>query len=118
MGNKIIGFIYDGSLEKRPKKLQNNVFVWYLPKRIKLRPEFMKLSVRMPELIIATCIFYPHFVKMDFVGKAFNISQQTTFAMLVSLLTYCRKYILNWLIEVQILFLQYAKNKSSVSLLP
>ena len=54
MDDKIIEFIYDSSLQKRLKKLQNNVFVLYSPKRIKLRPgEFinvdMELSVRMPQ---------------------------------------------------------------------
>ena len=123
MVDEIIELIYNSSLQKRPKKLQNNVFVLYFPKRIKLRPvEFinvdMKLPVRIPEEIIAACVLQ-HFVQMDFLWKAFNIFQQTTtLAMLVSLLTYRGKYILNWLIEVQILFFQYAKDKGFVSLQP
>ena len=56
----------------------------------------MKLSVCIPEQIIAACILLPILCKIDFVWKAFNISQQiTTLAMLVSLLTYHGKYILN-----------------------
>ena len=48
---------------KQTKKLQNNVFVLYSPKRIKLRPgEFinvdMELSVRMPQTI-AACVLLP-----------------------------------------------------------
>ena len=48
-------------MQERPKKLQNNVFVLYSPKRIKLRPgEFinvdMKLSVRLPEQTIGACV--------------------------------------------------------------
>ena len=63
MGDKIIEFIYDGSLQKRPKKLQN-IFLLYSSKRIKLRlREFMnvgmKLSVHMPEQIIAACMLLP-----------------------------------------------------------
>ena len=36
MGFRIIEFIYN-SLQKRPKKLQNNASVLYAPKGIKLR---------------------------------------------------------------------------------
>ena len=57
----------------------------------------MKLSVRMPEKIIAACILLPthqHLVKMDLIWKALNISQQiTTFATQTDLLTYHGKYI-------------------------
>ena len=61
---KIIEFIFDSSLQKQPKKFQNNVFVLHSPKRIKVRPgEFinvdMKLSVRMPQQIIAACVLLP-----------------------------------------------------------
>ena len=64
MVDKIIELIYNSSLQKRPKKLQNNVFMLYFPKRIKLRPgEFinvdMKLPVRIPEEIIAACVLLP-----------------------------------------------------------
>ena len=55
---------------------------------------------------------------MDFVWKAFNISQITIFAMQVNPLTYHGKYILNWLIEVRISLFQYPKDKSSVFLQP
>ena len=68
MCDKITEFIYDGSLQKRHKKLQDNVFVLYLSKRIKLRPgEFinvdMKLSVHTHEQIIAACILLPTLTK-------------------------------------------------------
>ena len=68
MGDKIIKFIYDGSLQKLPKKLQNSVFVLYSLKRIKRQPgEFingdMKLSVHTPEQIITTCILLPTVTK-------------------------------------------------------
>ena len=41
MGDKIIEFIYQRSLQKRPppKKKQNNAFVLDLPTRIKLQHE-------------------------------------------------------------------------------
>ena len=80
----------------------------------------MKLSIRMAEQLLLHAYFYQNFEKMDFLWKGFNICQQTTttFEMLVSLLTNRGKYILNWLIEVQVLFFQYTKDKSSLSLLP
>ena len=73
----------------------------------------MKLSVR-----VCMSTFTNTFTKIDFVWKAFNISQPTTttFAMQVNLLTYHGKYILKWLIEVRILFFQYTKDKSSAFL--
>ena len=86
--------------------MQNNVFVLYLPKRIKLQPgEFinadMKLSVRLPEQIIAECLLLPTLCKNGLGMESFQyISATTTFSMLANLLTYRRKYILNWLIEV------------------
>ena len=65
MSNKVIEFIYDKTL-KRPKKLQNNVFVLYLPERIRLQlEEFkkvdMKLSIRLPEQIITSWVLKPSF---------------------------------------------------------
>ena len=63
--------------------------------------------------------FYQQLVKTGLEWKVFNISQQTTtFATQTNLSTYHGKYILNWLTEVQVLFFQYAENKSSDSLLP
>ena len=81
MDDKIIKFIYDSSLQKRPKKLQNNIFVLYLPKRIKLRPgEFinvdMKLSVCLPEQIIVACVLLPTFCKNGLcIGSFWYISK-------------------------------------------
>ena len=68
MGDKIIEFIYDGSLQKGQEKFQKNVFVLYSPKRIKLRPGElinvnMKLPVRIPEQIIAACVLLPTLCK-------------------------------------------------------
>ena len=61
MIDKIIEFIYEASFQKRPKKLQNHVFVLCSPKRIKPQPgEFinvdMKLSIHTLEQIITACI--------------------------------------------------------------
>ena len=77
MGDKIIEFVYHDSLQKRPKNLQNNVFVLYSPKRIKLRKrEIMnvnkKLSVHMPEQIIAACVILPILCKNGLSMKSFQ----------------------------------------------
>ena len=61
--NGNIEFTYDKTI-KRPKRLQNNVFVLYSPKRIKTQPgEFknMKLSTHLRENIITTCLLLPSF---------------------------------------------------------
>ena len=77
MSDKIIEFVYNSSLQKRPKKLQNNVFVLYLPKRIKLRPEEfinveMKQSFCLPKQIIATCILLPTLCKNGLCTESFQ----------------------------------------------
>ena len=64
MVDKINEFIYNRSFQKRPKKLQNNVFVVYSLRSIKLWPGElinvdMKLLVCMPEQTIAACILWP-----------------------------------------------------------
>ena len=53
---------------KRPKKLRNIVFVLYSPERIRLQPGElknvdMKLSIRLQNEIIATCVLLPSFSK-------------------------------------------------------
>ena len=65
MGNKVFEFVYNKTL-KRPKKLQNNLFVLYLLERIRLQPgEFkrvgMKLSIHLPEQIITACTLLSSF---------------------------------------------------------
>ena len=60
---KIIEFIY-GGLQKRLKQLESNVFVLYLPERIKLQPgEFkhvnMKVVACVPEQTVAACVLLP-----------------------------------------------------------
>ena len=67
MSNRFIEFIYDKTL-KRPKKLRNIVFVLYSPERIRLQPGElknvdMKLSIRLQNEIIATCVLLPSFSK-------------------------------------------------------
>ena len=69
ISNKIMEFIYDKTL-KRPKKLWNNAFVLYSPERIQLQPgEFkkinMKLSVHLPDQLIAACILFSSFSKNE-----------------------------------------------------
>ena len=63
--NGNIEFIYDKTI-KRPKRLQNNVFLLYSPERIKIQPgEFkktdMKCSTHLRENIITTCLLSPLF---------------------------------------------------------
>ena len=72
MDDKIITSIYNSSLQKRPKKLQNNVFKLYIyiSKRIKLQPGHFinvdkKLFICLNELLLYA-YFYQLFVKMDF----------------------------------------------------
>ena len=77
MSVNIIEFIYNSSLQKRPKKLQNNVFVLYSPKRTKLLPgKFMnvdmKLSVCLPKEIIAAFILLPTLCKNGFCMESFQ----------------------------------------------
>ena len=64
---KIVEFIYDKMI-KRPKRLWNNVFVLYLPERIRLQPgETAKLDVKIsicpPNQIIFGCTLLPIFCK-------------------------------------------------------
>ena len=63
MSNRFIEFIYNKTL-KRPKKLRNNVFVLYSPESIRLqlgelKKVDMKLPIRLPNKIIATCVVLP-----------------------------------------------------------
>ena len=60
--NGNIEFIYDKTI-KRPKRLQNNVFVLHSPEGIKIQPgEFkkidMKRSTHLRENIITTCLLF------------------------------------------------------------
>ena len=48
MADKIIVFIYNGSLQEQPKKLQKKAFVQYWTKRIKLQPgQFMNVDTKL-----------------------------------------------------------------------
>ena len=60
---KIVEFIFDRTI-KRPKRLQNNVFVIYSPERIRLQPGGnakldMKVSIRPPNQNIFGCTLLP-----------------------------------------------------------
>ena len=113
MNDKITEFIYAASLQNRPKKLQNNVFVLFSPKRIKLRDQENCLFIHLNKLFLHA-YFCRHLLKVNFAWKAINMSSKTTrtaFAMHTNSLTHHRKYILNCLIEVQTLFFQYAKKE-------
>ena len=76
MSHKIIEFIYDNS-QKRPKTLQNNVFAFYSLNGIELGPgEFisvdMKMSLRLPEQIIAACVLLPTLSKNGLRTESFQ----------------------------------------------
>ena len=55
MNGKTVGFIY--KLTRRPKRLQNNVFVLYASERIRIQPGEvkkinMKLKLRLPSELV------------------------------------------------------------------
>ena len=59
MNEKNLKFIYDKSI-RRPKRLQNNVFVLFLPERIRLQPGEvkkinMKLKIRLQQNLVDCC---------------------------------------------------------------
>ena len=60
-----IEFIYDKTT-RRPKRLENNVFILYAPERIRLQPGEvkeinMKLKLKISRNIIGTCILLQTF---------------------------------------------------------
>ena len=60
-----IEFIYDKTT-KRPKRLENNVFILYAPENIRLQPGEvkdvnMKLKLKISRNIIGTCILLQTF---------------------------------------------------------
>ena len=59
MKRRAVEFIYDKST-RRPKRLQNNVFVLYRPERVRLRPGGvkkinMKVKLRLPSDLVGCC---------------------------------------------------------------
>ena len=59
MNKKTIEFIYNENT-RRPRRLENNVFVLYAPERIRLQPGevkniSMKLKIRLQKNIIGCC---------------------------------------------------------------
>ena len=57
--NQTVEFIYD-RMVRRPRRLKNNVFVLYSPKRIQIQPGEkinidMKLKIRMQKNIVGSC---------------------------------------------------------------
>ena len=65
MNGRAVEFIYDKST-RRPRRLQNNVFVLYAPERIRLRPSEvkqtdMKIKVRLPSKLVGSCTLLPTF---------------------------------------------------------
>ena len=65
MNGRAVEFIYDKST-RRPRRLQNNVFVLYTPERIRLRPSEvkqidMKIKLRLPSELVGCCTLLPTF---------------------------------------------------------
>ena len=63
--NRTVEFIYDRTV-RRPRRLQNNVFVLYSPKRIRIQPGEkinidMKLKIRMHKNIVGSCMLLQTF---------------------------------------------------------
>ena len=64
-----IEFIYDKTT-RRPKRLENNVFILYAPERIRLQPGEvkeinMKLKLKFQEMLLELAYFYRHFQITD-----------------------------------------------------
>ena len=89
MTTKKIEFIYS---ERRPKKLENNVFVLYSPERIKLQPGEtktinMKLKIKLPKEIVGCCKLLNTFsengiriLNSQFISTETNYTMQDYFA--------------------------------------
>ena len=65
MNEKTVKFIYDKSI-RRPKRLQNNVFVLYAPQRIGLQPGEvekinMRLKIRLQKNLVGCCVLVETF---------------------------------------------------------
>ena len=63
MNRNCIEFIYDKTT-RRPRRLENNVFVLYSPERIKLQPGEiksinMKIKLRLPNKLVGACTLLP-----------------------------------------------------------
>ena len=59
MNRRTVEFMYDKST-RRPKRLQNNVFVLYAPERFRLNPGEvkkinMKIKLRLPSNLVGCC---------------------------------------------------------------
>ena len=59
MSERVVEFFYNEST-RRPKRLQNNVFVLYAPEKIRLQPGEiknikMKNKVRLPSGLVGCC---------------------------------------------------------------
>ena len=63
MNRSCIEFIYDKTT-RRPRRLENNVFVLYSPERIELQPGDiksinMKIKLRLPNNLVGACTLLP-----------------------------------------------------------
>ena len=69
MGEKTVEFIYSETT-RRPKRLENNVFVLYNPKGIRLMPREkhkidMKIKIRLSEDLIGCCTLLQTFTENE-----------------------------------------------------
>ena len=67
--NRTVEFIYDRTT-RRPRRLKNNVFVLYSPKRIRIQPGEkinidMKLKIECRKISSVLVLFYKHLTKTE-----------------------------------------------------
>ena len=67
--NRTVEFIYDRTT-RRPRRLKNNVFVLYSPKRIRIQPGEkinidMKLKIEYRKISSVLVRFYKHLTKTE-----------------------------------------------------
>ena len=69
-----------------PRRLENNIFVLYLPERIKLQPGEiksinMKIKLRLPDNLVGACILLPSLSDNNIkLLNSFHISMDEVFA--------------------------------------
>ena len=67
--NRTVEFIYDRTT-RRPRRLKNNVFVLYSPKKIRIQPGEkinidMKLKIECRKISLVLVRFYKHLTKTE-----------------------------------------------------
>ena len=85
MNRNCIEFIYDEKT-RRPKRLENNVFVLYSQERIKLQPGEiksinMKVKLKLPDNLVGTCTLLPSLIESNIkLLNSFHIAMEGVIA--------------------------------------